>query len=94
MGMNGTPFWPATRPASKAGQVASITLNAPERTPSEKRGAPPASPRVTALVSTDPIRPSPISISAWMPLMGTQTRCRFFGRPAMMAAVAAMATPA
>ena len=94
MGMNGTPFWPATRPASSAGQVASIRRNAPARTPSEKRGAPPASPSVTALVSIDPTSPSPISMSAWMPLMGTQTRWRFSGRLAMIAAVAAIATPA
>ena len=93
IGRKGTPFCAAIRPECTAGQVASIRRNAPARTPSMNRGAPPASPSVTALVSSMPTRPSPISMSPCMPVIGTQTRCRFLGRLAMMAAVAAMATP-
>lgn len=93
IGMNGTPFWPATRPARIAGQVASFITNALLRMPSAKRGAPPASPSEIALVSTVPTRPSPISISACRPLIGMQTRCRLRGRLAMIATVAAIATP-
>jgi len=42
-----------------AGQVASIRRKALLRTPSMNRGAPPASPNVTALVSSTSRRPSP-----------------------------------
>ena len=45
IGMKGTPFCAASRPAWIAGQVASIRRIAPSRTAAEKRGAPPASPK-------------------------------------------------
>ena len=71
--MNGTPFSPACSAACTAGQVASITVSAPSATAAVNRGAIPASPSVTALVSTDATHPAPISTSVAKPLTGTPT---------------------
>jgi hypothetical protein len=94
IGMKGTPFWAAVRPERIAGQVASRSAIAPSRTARPKAGAPPASPSVTALVSSSPTRPAPIRRSTCSPPVGTQTRWRSRAPPAMSGAVAAIATPA
>src|SRR6218665_476482 len=90
----GAPFWAAVRPAWTAGQVLSSSSIAPSDTARLKQGAPPASPRLTALVSMVRTRPAPISMSTCMPPVGTQTRQRSRGAQRISGSVTAMATPA
>jgi len=94
IGMNGTPFCAASRPARTAGQVESESLKLPARTAAEKRGARPASPSETALVSIAATTPAPIRRSACIPLVGTQTSFRPVTPASIIAAVAAIDTPA
>jgi len=72
--MKGTPFSLACRAECTAGQVVSRMAMVPERTASEKRGAGPASPRLTAAASMTFTQPAPISRSAARPPMGTANR--------------------
>src|SRR5258708_17121061 len=76
MGMKGTPFCAAIRPVSMAGQVASMMRIACDLMARVNDGAPPASPRLTALVSMVETRPAPISMSTCKPPTGAQIRCR------------------
>ncbi len=62
-GMKGTPFSAACKPVWIAGQVASRSTIRPARSAARNRGAPPASPSVTAEVSTEATQPAPISRS-------------------------------
>ena len=94
MDRNGAPFCAAIRPAWTAGHVASMTLRLPAFTAALKRGAPPASPRLTALVSTSATQPAPISISTCRPPVGTQTSRRSRRPLSIIGRVIAMATPA
>ena len=90
----GTPFCTAIRPAWIAGQVLSRSSISPRKTARMKQGAPPASPRLTALVSTVRTNPAPISMSSCSPAVGTQTRWRSRGPHRIKGRVIAMGTPA
>jgi hypothetical protein len=70
-GMNGTPFSVAWSAVWTAGQVASRTTISPFSAASVKRGASPASPSVTALVSISATQPAPMRRSAHNPSCGT-----------------------
>ncbi len=70
-GMNGTPFSAAWSMVWIAGHVASRTKMRPSRTAAVKRGAKPASPSDTALVSTSATQPAPINRSVAKPETGT-----------------------
>src|ERR1051325_1304319 len=63
-GMKGTPFSVAWSAVWTAGQVASRTTISPFSAASVKRGARPASPSVTALVSISATQPAPMRRSA------------------------------
>ena len=62
-GMKGTPFSAACSMVCIAGQVASVTVRVPAASAAVKRGAMPASPRVTPLVWMEATQPAPISRS-------------------------------
>jgi hypothetical protein len=91
-GMNGTPFSAACRPECTIGQVASTTRSRPCSTAAEKRGASPASPSETALVSTSRTQPAPISRSAQKPSTGTPSRRRSFASRRISARTTSIAT--
>ena len=92
-GMNGTPFSAACKAACRAGQVASFMTMVPLRMASEKRGAGPNSPRLTALVSSVSMQPAPINKSTCRLEVGNATRCRFFTPRRISARVAAIGGP-
>jgi hypothetical protein len=74
--MKGTPFSVACSPVCTMGQVALMIFSDPFSAACVKRGARPASPRVTALVSISRTHPAPISMSAHSPSTGTPTSFR------------------
>ena len=95
IGMNGTPFCAGEQAGVDRGTGGIAQREgAGARTPAAKRGAPPASPSDTALVSSEAIAPAPIRRSACMPLIGTQISLRSRMPASISAAVAAIATPA
>ena len=75
-----------------AGQVESSMAREPVSTALVKRGARPASPRLTAAASRVFTAPAPISRSAARPLMGTASRCRSLTPRRMSALTMAMGT--
>ena len=88
----GTPFSVACSPVWIIGQVASMTLIAFLSAASVKRGASPASPSVTALVSTSRTQPAPIRMSAQRPSTGTPISFRSFAPRRTSARTTAIAT--
>ncbi len=90
--MKGTPFSAACSAVWTAGQVASRTTISPLSAASVKRGASPASPRETALVSTSATQPAPISRSAHKPSCGTPSSLRFLAPRRTRARTTSMAT--
>jgi hypothetical protein len=91
-GMKGTPFSVACSAVWMAGQVASRTTISPFSAASVKRGASPASPSDTALVSTSATQPAPISRSALRPRTGTPRSFNPFALRRMSARTTSMAT--
>ncbi len=91
-GMNGTPFSDACKAVWMAGQVVSRTGNAPVSTATVKRGAGPASPRLTAAASRLATAPAPINKSVAMPPIGTASIFNSLMPPRIMARTRAMGT--
>jgi hypothetical protein len=91
-GMNGTPFSAACKPPCTSGQVASLIFNVPDSAASVKRGASPASPSETALVSISQTQPAPIKRSAHIPSCGTPSSRRLRALRRTSARTASIAT--